>query len=243
MVVFATTFQQGITGFGCTVLALPFVVILLGMDTAVKVMVIQATILSCYIVLTSRRDIIWREYLHIAAFALAGLPAGMVLYRVLSEVCLKSVLGVFMAGVALQGLHAQAIRVQHAPIERGTGAAWLLNGFLVLGGLLHGAFGAGGPLVVVYAAKAIRDKSLFRVTLSVVWLTLNAAMISRWVAAGAITPAVQAHAAACAPFTLLGVAGGDHFHRRVNEYAFRTLVFSVLLLSGLAVLYSAARGV
>ena len=82
----------------------------------------------------------------------------------------------------------------------------------------------------------------FRVTLSVVWLTLNALMITRWVATGAITPEVQLQAAICAPFTLAGVIGGDHLHHRVNEFAFRTLVFTVLLLSGLAVLYAAASG-
>lgn len=237
-----TTFQQGITGFGCTVLALPFVVLLLGMDVAVKVMVLQATILSTYIVVTSRRHIVWREYGHIAAYALAGLPLGMILYRVLPEAWLKGVLGVFMAGVAIQGLHGQARRIRPAAVERGTAAARLMDGCLVLGGLLHGAFGAGGPCVVIYAARAIPDKSLFRVTLSVVWLTLNALMIARWIVAGAITPEVQLQAAICAPFTLAGVIGGDHLHHRVNEFAFRTLVFTVLLLSGLAVLYAAASG-
>jgi hypothetical protein len=37
--------------------------------------------------------------------------------------------------------------------------------FLPLGGFIHGAFGTGGPLVVIYAARAQTDKTVSRVTL------------------------------------------------------------------------------
>ncbi|MCU0577071.1 MAG: hypothetical protein MUD15_09645 [Desulfobacterota bacterium] len=37
--------------------------------------------------------------------------------------------------------------------------------FLPLGGFFHGAFGTGGPLVVIYAARAQTDKTVSRVTL------------------------------------------------------------------------------
>ena len=46
MVVLITHFLEGITGFGCTVLALPFCIMLVGIKAAVPVLVILAWILA-----------------------------------------------------------------------------------------------------------------------------------------------------------------------------------------------------
>ena len=50
LVVFLTHFQQGITGFGCTVLALPFITLLLGLKTAVPVLVMVGWLVALTIV-------------------------------------------------------------------------------------------------------------------------------------------------------------------------------------------------
>lgn len=244
LIVFITHFQEAITGFGCTVLALPFVIFLLEMDVAVKVLVIQAWILTAYIVLSARRHIVWRQYGRIVFFAAMGLVVGMYGLSSLPRVSLKYVLGAFMVAVATRGL-AVSLRVRSSAAKRSPSAfvTWLMNGVLLLGGIIHGAFGSGGPLVVIYATKALPDKNLFRATLCMLWLTLNSIMVTRWALSGAITPEVIRYTAICTPFTVLGMVIGDRCHHRVNEHLFRLMVFGVLLLSGIAVLYSASHGV
>jgi uncharacterized membrane protein YfcA len=52
---------------------------------------------------------------------------------------------------------------------------------LFCGGIIQGAFGSGGPFVVIYAAKAIHDKRVFRVTLSLIWVCMNGVRLLNWV--------------------------------------------------------------
>ncbi len=241
-IIFVTHFQEAITGFGCTVLALPFVVFLLGMKLAVKVLVIQAWILTGYIVFTSRKHVVWRQYGKIVLFAGAGLPVGIFVIGSLPESALKYVLGAFMVGVAIRGL-VVLIRARKSAEKWSPSVfvKWLMNLVLFFGGVIHGAFGSGGPFVVMYATKALPDKNLFRVTLCTLWFTLNSIMVIRWTLTGALSPEVIHYTALCTPFTVLGMVIGDKYHHRMNEHAFRVMVYGVLLLSGIAVLYSAAR--
>lgn len=241
LVVFITHFQEAITGFGCTVLALPFVIFLLGLDVAVKVLVIQAWILTAYIVITARADIVWRQYGRIVLFAGLGLPVGIVLAGCLPESALKCVLGVFMVEMAARGIVTQLCRHEHTRWSPTPLVNVLMNAVLFAGGIVHGAFGSGGPLVVICATRALPNKTLFRVTLCMLWLTLNTTLVLTWAAARALTPEIWLYTAICTPFTVVGMVIGDRCHHRINEHAFRLMVFGVLLLSGAAVLYSAGR--
>ena len=62
LVVLITHCLEGITGFGCTVLALPFIAMLLGVKTAVPVLVVLAWVLAGYIIIKSWKDINWKEF-------------------------------------------------------------------------------------------------------------------------------------------------------------------------------------
>ena len=51
---------------------------------------------------------------------------------------------------------------------------------LFCGGIIQGAFGTGGPFVVIYSSKALPDKKVFRVTLSLLWLSMNSIRLLKW---------------------------------------------------------------
>ena len=104
IIIFLTHFQEGVTGFGCTVLALPFIALLVGLKTAVPVLFLQAWVLTGYIVLVARKDIVWREYWRILLIAGLGFPFGLLLRERTPEVGLKWVLAAFMVLIGIQGM-------------------------------------------------------------------------------------------------------------------------------------------
>ena len=240
LIIFLTHFQEGITGFGCTVLALPFVMLLLGLDQAVKVLVIQAWVLAFCIVIISRHRIMWSEYWRIVIPASAGLVIGIWMSSVLPETKLKWILAFFMMAVGIRGLLAKQ-EVQSAKIRINKKTRWLLSSFLPIGGIMQGAFGSGGPFVVIYATRMLREKSLFRVTLCMLWFTLNSMLIAQWSIHSALTGKVFLYTAFCLPFTLIGLVFGDKAHHRINEILFRRIVYAVLLVSGLALIWTLMR--
>lgn len=244
LIVFFTNFQEGITGFGCTALALPFVTLILGdLELAKHILVPIAWCIAFFIVIVSRRQIIWREYLRIVLIAFIGLPIGIYISKNLPKDQLQLLLAVFMTLIGIHGLARQASRSAKESPARGWKRT-VLSGLIPLGGLMQGAFGSGGPLVVVYATRTLTDKSVFRATLCLVWITLNTVLLTSW----ALDPdfadlnlrALRA-VAICAPFTIAGILLGNAAHHRINEVTFRRVVYGVLTLSGVVLAWSLLR--
>ncbi|MFZ5353300.1 MAG: sulfite exporter TauE/SafE family protein [Bacillota bacterium] len=229
LVVLLTHFLEGITGFGCTVLALPFCIMLVGIKTAVPTLIILAWILALYIVVIAFKDILWKEFLRIIIYVLLGLPFGIWLFSRMPEGILKRILAVFMILVSIRGLYVSykgGISSLKIPKP-------LLNLVLFLGGIIHGAFGTGGPFVVIYATKAIPNKNNFRATLCLLWLSLNTVIIVRNIVDGIISPSVVNLLLWTIPFLAGGMLLGNMVHNKVKDTIFVRIVYSVLLFSGI----------
>jgi uncharacterized membrane protein YfcA len=237
LVVLITHFIEGITGFGCTVLALPFCILLVGAKTAVPVLVFHALVLAYYIIIIDKKSIQWKEFLKIVAFVGLGLPVGIALFTFLDERILKAILGVFMVFIGARGLATSIFNWD----SRRRLPAWVYNGALLLGGCIHGAFGSGGPLVVIYAQKALPDKSHFRATICMLWTALNTVMVAQSLARGTMTAEIWAITGVTMPFLIGGAIIGNWAHHRIQDHHFTQLVYLVLLVSGLFMLQGIAH--
>ena len=165
----------------------------------------------------------------------------MLLYDHLPERALRLILAVFMIVVGLRSLIIGGWRRAKPPSRESAAEAThpLMRGMLILGGVLHGAFGTGGPFAVVYASKVIREKGLFRVTLCMLWLLLNTILLIKWTLVGNIwSVEIGSILAAAVPFLIAGTLLGDLLHHRMNERTFRMVVYVVLVLSGMVMFYS-----
>ncbi len=240
-VVFAARFLESIMGFGGTVLALPLLALLVpGLEiTGFLVPVLALGNIACCagIVFVGRRDIVWREYGVIILWMAVGLPAGFLLAGVAPEPLLRLILGGFVLFIAIGRLH-ETIRKGHTdPGAEGPLTRLYLRTVLVLGGVVHGIFTTGGPLLVIYATRVLKTKGLFRVTLAMVWLTLNIVMAAGWIADGRIAPGAWTVAGITIPFILVAVFLGDYLHHRLPEEAFRKVAYVLLLLAGVSLVH------
>jgi uncharacterized membrane protein YfcA len=116
---------------------------------------VLAWVLALYIVLIDFKQIVWREFLKILILVGVGMPIGMLLYSYLPEKVLTVCLGIFMLSVSTWKLYS-TYKKTHTNIKF---KEWPYSLLLFLGGIVHGAFGTGGPLVVVYASNKLKNKS------------------------------------------------------------------------------------
>jgi hypothetical protein len=228
LIVLATHFIQGITGFGCAVLAMPFCILLTGIDTARPVLTVLALILDIYLLVVSWRHVDWRKYLRILAFVLPGLPIGMIAYNVLPRTTLMHILAVFMVIVGVQGLVTQFRPSRNMPRPW---PAWLLDSLLFIGGAAQGAFTSGGPPVIIYATQQLKDKASFRATLVAIWTTLNVFIIADIVVRHKLAGLPGRLVLTSLPFLTLGALLGDVAHRRISGERFTQLIYVVLVIS------------
>ena len=243
IVVFFTHGLEAITGFGCTVLAMPFVTLLLGIDQAKFLLAVLAWVLALYFVITKFKKIVWKQYLIIVAFVGLGMPIGMWAFMYLDRKLLVKALGVFIIVSAslqlwkrvFQPLLAAARQRQPDPQARSVRALplpiyWLL---LFVGGIVHGAFATGGPLVVLYASKALPDKGNFRSTLTLLWTTLNSVLIIQFFMNGMFNAQNGLELGIMAPFLVAGIVAGEIVHHRVDSDLFAKIVFAMLWVTGI----------
>ena len=224
-------FVETSTGFGATVIAVALAAHFIPIKTLVVALVLIAWLQSAWIIARSFRHIRWDVFLgRILPLTALGLPFGIWCFRALATDQLQTVLGLFVVAVAVLELvrfrsNGRAVK----PLAEWKGLAVLFGG-----GLFHGMFASGGPLVVYYAARKLDDKRSFRATLSLLWIVLNSAMIASYALSGRLDVESISLAATLIPPFLIGVVAGEILHARINELAFRRFVYVVLLLTGVS---------
>ena len=201
---------------------------LIGTKQAVPVLLFLALLLAIYIVYIDRKHIVWKEFLKIVVFVGLGLPFGIFTFGYFNENVLRWILGVFMIVVSIRGLLSFVMTLNENRLPK-----WVLNLLLVAGGFIHGVFSSGGPLVVIYARKALPDKTSFRATISMLWLSLNTVMLIQSLISGRMTAQTWEIIGVCLPFLLVGALGGNWAHRHIKDRYFSQIVYGVLLVSGL----------
>lgn len=237
-VVFLTHALEAVTGFGCAVLAMPFVTYLLGMKQGVIIITILAWILALYITVTKWKSIDIKQFGIICGCMVLGLPLGMIVFRSFEVDILKKILAVFIIVVSLWQLCLHLSGKKQT--DRGAPKGWKALPYylcLVCGGVVHGMFSSGGPLVVLYASRVFKDKGVFRATLCLLWTVLNTIIIVTYLIEGAITVPVAKNTAILIPFVIAGIFAGEKIHDKLDERIFSIVVFSMLLVTGFFMLF------
>ena len=230
LVVFMTHTMEAVTGFGCTVLAFPFVIFLMkDMEQAKIILSILALITAGYFVVTKFGYINWKQFGVIMLVAGLGMPIGMLAYNHLDASITKKALGVFIVVTAAVQLYKS---FAPATVERSL-PNFIGYMFLFAGGIVHGAFAVGGPLIVLYSTGKIPDKGQFRATMCLLWTILNTALMFQFLIEKKITLDVGHNLMILLPFLIAGIFTGEVIHKKVNEALFRKVVFTSLFLVGM----------
>jgi len=235
-VVLITHALEAITGFGCTVIAVPFVTALLGMKQGIMVVTILAWLLALYIVITNFKYVNFKHTLLILALMIPTLPVGMYIFRYVDPVLFKKGLAIFIVFISILNLYKLLKKGNKEEIQTALSTKDKVVSVIALlvGGIVHGAISSGGPLVVIYATKALKDKKEFRATLCSVWLSLNTIIIASYFFNNSgFTTTTFKNTLTQLPFLLVGIIVGEIVHNKVNARTFSIIVFSLLLLTGI----------
>ena len=223
LVAFAT---EGAIGFGGTVITACLGAQLVPLDVLLPAFVPLNLAMSAWLLTSGRDAIAWRVLVRTIALPVAvGAAVGLALFHLPAKAALAAVFGGFVAVLAV----VQLVR----PASRALSRGWQ-RAFLVAGGIAHGLFGTGGPLIVYVTRRELADKRAFRATLAVLWLVLNTALLANFLALG-LYSRHTAELGGVVGLTLLpGLWLGERIHRALDGARFERLVWTLLLVAGLA---------
>jgi uncharacterized membrane protein YfcA len=230
-VVLVTHALEAVTGFGCTVLAFPFVIAITGDIGFSKIILsLLAWLLAWYIAIAKFKAVNWRQFLIICSLAALGMPVGLYIFNSFNQALLTRLLGVFItvsASIQLYKMYGKKIELIARPLG-------LL--YLFAGGIVHGAFATGGPLIVLYSAKNITGKAEFRATMCLLWACLNTILIVQYFFGKQLTREIGVNLLILMPFLVAGIIIGEIIHQKVDEKLFKKIVFWMLAIIGIIML-------
>jgi uncharacterized membrane protein YfcA len=171
------------------------------------------------------------EFFFIVSNVIAGVIFGLFMVDYLPQKILIAMLAAFTLFTGIKGLYSinkNIISENSGKISKKSFSDRLI---LFAGGIFQGAFSSGGPLVVMYAAKAIPEKSTFRATLPLLWFTTNSCMNIKWLIAGNVWNIQLFNKFLWVlPFIVCGMFTGDYLHHKVDQKKFTIMVYTLLMI-------------
>lgn len=224
----AAYFVRGIAGFGSALVASPLLAQMLPLSIVVPLVVILDNSGSILQAWRHRRLIVWNDLLPLLPFSLIGVALAMGLHASIDGQRLKVLLGIF---VILFGAY-QFLPQPTAHLSR----RWAAPAGL-LGGLVGGLFGTGGPFYVMYFRLRQLDKTVFLATIAMLWVVDGGLRIAGFALGGHYREQHLWLLAAMAPAAWLGLQWGHKVHCDLSPRAFRHIIGALLLASGSLLLW------
>lgn len=248
IIILLANIVQGITGFAGTILAMPFALLLVGYDIAKPILNVLGLLSGIYVFLYNKDKVNWKELKKIVVIMAVGILAGIGLkgFFAESEDLLYKLLGAFVVFLGVQGLYKslksekedaqetqeiQEVLVESEELKSEEKPQTIL---LILAGIVHGIFVAGGPLLIGYLSKIIKDKMEFRATISTVWIFLNTIILFDDLRLGLWNFDLFTTLAIAVPFLFVGMKIGTILYHKMSQALFMKITYILLMISGVS---------
>jgi uncharacterized membrane protein YfcA len=219
--VFLAAIVRGFSGFGFSLLSITGISLILPVAQIVPSIFLLEIAASINLIPGIWRDIHWRSLTWLMVGYVIGLPIGGYALIHAPEAPAQIVLGIFVIGTAilmLRGFHLA--RTPGAPASTGTGVA---------SGVLNGAFGIGGPPVVLFYFSTPGAAAIGRASIIFFFLFTDLLGVGYFATQGIVTQQSFIQSLVWLPALLVGVWIGAHGFRKLNQEAFRRWVLVILI--------------
>jgi uncharacterized membrane protein YfcA len=219
--IFLAAIVRGFSGFGFSLLAITAISLVLPVRQIVPSIFLLEIAASINLIPGIWREIHWRSLAWLMAGYAVGLPFGAYALIHAPQAPAQIVLGVLVIGTAILMLRGFRLeRTPGAPASSATGVA---------SGVLNGAFGIGGPPVVLFYFSTPGAAAIGRASIIFFFLFTDLLGVGYFATQGLVTAQSFVQAALWLPALLIGVAIGAHGFRRMNQDAFRRWVLVILI--------------
>jgi hypothetical protein len=232
--ILAAAFVRGYSGFGFSLLAISAISLVLPTATVVPAIFLLEIAASIHLLPQVWKDIHWRSLLPLLLGSVVGTPAGLWFLANAPQPPMKIALAIFVFASVLLLWRGFALR--SIPGRMASGAAGLAAG------VANGAFGIGGPPVILFYFASPAGAAAGRASLIAYFLMLDAIGLTFMAPQGLIGRESLWLAALFLPTLLAGVWLGARSFRAANAETFRRWVLAILAILSLLILAQGFEG-
>jgi uncharacterized membrane protein YfcA len=215
------------SGFGSSIVAVPFLVQMYPLKVVVPLMVIIDICASLYVGRKSSSDANIQELKWLFPFSLMGMILGIILLIHAPSEPLLFILGAFAAINGVRVLIQRNVDL-HDPISK-----WWAVPFGFFGGAFTALFATGGPIYVSYLGLRISNPKVLRATMAFAIFMLTFLRLTLMLVTGLILSwQVIGLSIFLMPIAFLGIWTGTRVHTKLSNAAMRITYGSILLFAG-----------
>jgi len=228
VLIFAHTVET-VLGFGANILVLALGIFIFPLETILPVLVILGLLQSLWLVAR------WFKYIRWPVLMLNILPAAIIGMAI--GIYYRTLVGNYTQLLILLGVFVMAVSVMEIILIYKTRAAggslpWYLGWpILIVGGIFHGIYASGSPLIIYYSSRELKEPAEFRATISMLWLILSVILVINLYSIGQINVTTLATTGIVLPGLILGIVFGSRMTFRI--LVFKVLIYTLLFIAGM----------
>ena len=227
---FFATGMQAITGFGLSIIATPFLLMVYQPQDIVLILQLLCAVINIVFGFMLRHELDKKFFLMLAAGATVGQIAALFIYKDIPTTAIKILISCVILGFLL-------IMIAHKAIIKETLKRTFAAGFA--SGILNILVAMSGPPLILYLANTKRSPRSIRATCIIYFAFGNVTALAGFLLAHQQMDFALQQTLYILPASLIGLYVGNRIFPHVSAAMFKRLLFIMLLFSALYTLYSA----
>jgi uncharacterized membrane protein YfcA len=222
LIVLFAAILHACTGFGFSVLATPFLLLVYPPSEAIQINIALSILISLLLLPKLLADIDRTLLVRLILGSLAGAPLGILIYSFADPDHLRAGIGIIL-------LVLTVFMLRNLRIRRTRGRDFMTGAF---SGALTSGLGMPGPPLMVYFAGAAIPPRVLRSTTLVCFLFIYTLSLILQIAVTSTSLDVLKAAGLLVPATVVGVVIGQRVFARIDAAAFMKLLYGLLIITG-----------
>lgn len=227
IIILIASILQTSTGFGFSIMATPFLMLIFEPREAIQINLILSLIISCVLIRKIRKDVDWSIFKRFVIGSIAGLPLGIVIFRLINMAHLKLVVGFLI--IILTFLLILSFRLNQSKSRD-----FLVGG---LSGMFTTSIGMPGPPLLLYFSGTNTNKEILRGTTLAFYLFIYLASLVFQVVFSSTSKEIWLSSLGALPIVIAGLIIGQIIFKWISQRAFQVLTYILLFISGGYLIY------
>ena len=230
-IVFLAFLIRATLGFGDALLAMPVLILIVGIKIAAPLMALLALVIAFVVFYKNIQAVNFKTSIRLIVSSIAGIPVGLYYLQHLNEQIVNLILGIIIlvfSGYKLSGLLFQI---------KTPGYITYLVGFF--SGIIGAAYNTNGPPVIMLLSAKKYSPETFRSTLQCYFFFSGIGVVAGHFISGNIDKPVLTYFVFSLPALLLAFFMGEMMFKKINSTFFYRLVYSILLILSLSLIIKA----
>lgn len=226
IIILIASILQTSTGFGFSILATPFLLLLFEPANAIQINLILSFMISLALITTIQKDIRFDLIKRLLIGSLIGLPIGIIIFLNINTTLLKVSIGIIILALT-------ALLLLNYQMKQHKGKDVVVGG---LSGILTTSIGMPGPPLLLYFAGTKMDKETLRGTTLAFYLFIYIVSLTIQVVFAGTDPIVWKSSLYALPLVFIGLIIGQKLFLRLNQRTFQIFTYILLACTGIYLL-------